>query len=126
MDILTYVLAGLVVIIIGRKVFLAKTITHYSPTDAANKIKNSMNVILLDVRTPAERKSSSIKGSLHIPLYELSSRSDELKKYKEKEIICYCRSGNRSLSAAAKLKKSGFNVANMKGGISAWNATGLR
>jgi len=54
-------------------------------------------------------------------LYELGTRSDELLKYKDKEIICYCRSGNRSLTAAAKLKKKGFNSANLKGGIIRWN-----
>lgn len=125
MDIFTYVLIALAIILIGRKFYLTKSITQYSPEETSNKIKGSVNVLLLDVRTSAERKSLSIKGSIHIPLHELASRSEDLNKHKNKEIICYCRSGNRSLSAAAKLKKLGFNVANMKGGITSWNAASL-
>ena len=49
------------------------------------------------------------------------TNDDELEKYKNKEIICYCRSGNRSLNSASLLKKHGFNSANMKGGIVTWN-----
>jgi rhodanese-related sulfurtransferase len=49
-----------------------------------------------------------------------------MKKFKDAEIICYCRTGNRSLNAAAKLKKLGFNAANLKGGIIRWNAAGLK
>lgn len=88
-------------------------------------MKQSGSPVLLDVRTNAERERKSIKGSLHIPLHELGRRMEELEKHKSKEIICYCQSGSRSFSAAARLKKFGFTVANMNGGISEWNSSGL-
>lgn len=104
-----------------KKFLTARSVKHYSPADVKEKMKNTRSSILLDVRTPAERNSGNIKNSIHIPLHELRSRKDELNKYKDKEIICYCRSGNRSVSAAALLRKSGFNAANMKGGIIRYN-----
>jgi len=68
----------------------------------------------------------SITKSIHIPLAEISSRVDELDKFRNQEIICYCKTGIRSLSAASKLKKNGFNAANLKGGIGQWNSEGLK
>jgi rhodanese-related sulfurtransferase len=120
-QIILLVFAALIGFLYLKKFISTRGIVQYEPGDAAAKLKSSSNIIFLDVRTPKERKERSIKGSIHIPLYELGTRSDELLKYKNKEIICYCRSGNRSLTAAAKLRKKGFNSANLKGGIIKWN-----
>lgn len=120
-QIVLLVFAALIGFLYLKKFLSTRGIVQYEPDEAATKLKGNRNLILLDVRTPKERKEQSIKGSIHIPLYELGTRSDELLKYKDKEIICYCRSGNRSLTAAAKLKKKGFNSANLKGGIIRWN-----
>lgn len=125
-QIILYLFIALIAYFIIRKIILIKTIRHFSPDEASKKLKSSNNIILLDVRTDSERKSKSIKGSFHLPLHEINSGSNELNKFKDKEIICYCRTGNRSLSAAAKLKKLGFNVANLRGGIIQWNSAGLR
>ena len=124
--IIIYVITGLIAFYVIRKTILIKSIKHYSPADVSEKLKGSRNTLLLDVRTNSERKQRNIRGSLHIPLTEIRKRASELNKYKDKEIICYCRTGNRSLSAAAKLKKLGFQVANLKGGIVQWNAAGLK
>ena len=99
---------------------------QYSPAQVADLMKGIDAKVLLDVRTAGERQRQHIKGSLHIPLHELGRRMDELGKHKNKEVICYCQSGNRSISAAARLKKHGFTVANMKGGMAEWNSSGLR
>ena len=105
-QIFLYALIALVAIYIIRKFFLIRSITHYSAQEASAKIKKERNVVLLDVRTQTERKKDSIKGSFHIPLPSIASSQNELKKFKNAEIICYCRTGNRSLNAAAKLKKT--------------------
>jgi len=125
-QIFLYALIALMAFYIVRKFFLIKSIKHYSAPEASQKIKKERNVVLLDVRTENERKQGSIKGSYHIPLTSLSSKQNELKKFKDAEIICYCRTGNRSLNAAAKLKKLGFNASNLRGGIIRWNAAGLK
>ena len=125
-QIFLYALIALIAIYIVRKILMIKSIKHYSAQEASLKVKKERNVVFLDVRTDTERKQGSIRGSFHIPLPSIASNQNELKKFKDAEIICYCRTGNRSLNAAAKLKKLGFNAANLKGGILRWNAAGLR
>ena len=125
-QILLYALIALVVLYVARKILLIKSIKHYSAQEASQKVKKERNVVLLDVRTDTERKQGSIRGSYHIPITSIATSENEMKKFKDAEIICYCRTGNRSLNAAAKLKKLGFNAANLKGGIIRWNAAGLK
>ena len=120
-NIVFYVLGALILLLISRRFFLQMTIQQYTPVAAHERTVKTKDSILLDVRTSSERSAQHIKGSVHIPLQELTSKITSLEKYKDKEIICYCQSGSRSISAAAKLKKFGFTSANMKGGISAWN-----
>lgn len=120
-QIVLYVFIALLAAYMFIKFQRSRSVKNYSSSEVSSMIKNNLSgAILLDVRTPAERKSRSIKGSLHIPSYELSSRLTELNKFKEKEIICYCQSGSRSSSAAYLLSKKGFKSANMRGGMSAW------
>ncbi len=125
MQILLYTIIAAVLFFVIKKALLIRSIKHYSPVDASQKLRKGNNAVLLDVRTSKERKRESIKGSFHIPLPEINSKAAELKKFKGKEIICYCKTGSRSLSAASKLKKHGFTVANLKGGMIQWNAVGL-
>jgi rhodanese-related sulfurtransferase len=125
-QIFLYALIALIVFYIVRKILLIKSVKHYSAQEASQKIKKERNVVLLDVRTDNERKKGSIKGSYHIPITSITASENELKKFKDAEIICYCQTGNRSLNAAAKLKKLGFNASNLRGGILRWNAAGLK
>jgi len=107
-----------------RRFLMSRLVQHYSPSEVAQKLSSGKGVLLLDVRTAAERSDRFIQGSVHIPLQELRGRLVELEKYREREIICYCRSGNRSLNAAATLRKHGFRSANLQGGIIEWNFSG--
>jgi rhodanese-related sulfurtransferase len=125
-QILLYALIALIAFYVVRKILMIKSIKHYSAQEASLKVKKERNVILLDVRSDTERKQGSIRGSFHIPITSIASSLNELKKFKDAEIICYCRTGNRSLNAAAKLKKLGFNASNLKGGMIRWNAAGLK
>ncbi len=66
---------------------------------------------LVDVRTPAEFASGNVKGSINIPLDQVSSN---LNRFKENQnIVVFCRSGNRSGQAKSILEQNGFsNVTN--------------
>jgi rhodanese-related sulfurtransferase len=125
-QIILYGLIALIIYYVGKKIYLIKSIKQYTPADASAKGKKERNVVFLDVRTEKERKQSSIKGSFHIPVTSIKDKEQELKKFKDAEIICYCQTGNRSLTAASKLKKMGFNASNLSGGMVRWNASGLR
>ena len=66
---------------------------------------------LVDVRTPGEFIEGNVKGSVNIPL---DSVTQQLAKFKDKKnIIVFCRSGNRSGQAKAILEQNGLtNVVN--------------
>ncbi len=115
----------LILIFVVRRFLLVRSLKEYSPAEAIRKSK-AQEALLLDVRTAAERKQGAINGSLHVPLHEIRRRMGELSGYKDREVICYCANGRRSISAAAMLKKAGFRTANMKGGITAMESAGLR
>ena len=92
----------------------------------ATMLINSKDAIVLDVRTAAEFAQSHILNSRNVPLDEIEARIRELERFKAKPIIVSCATGNRSGSAAAILRKHGFNdVVNLAGGIAAWQQAGL-
>jgi NADPH-dependent 2,4-dienoyl-CoA reductase/sulfur reductase-like enzyme/rhodanese-related sulfurtransferase len=74
--------------------------------------------LLLDVRRPDERAKGFIPGSLHIPLDELRARMHELPR--DREIIAYCQSGQRSYFACRILAQHGFRVRNLTGSYRTW------
>jgi rhodanese-related sulfurtransferase len=78
--------------------------------------------LLLDVRTPQENAADAIEGSYLIPVQELGHRLQELPR--DKEIVVYCKVGNRSAYACAFLAQNGYNVKNLEGGIMLWNLSG--
>lgn len=76
---------------------------------------------LLDVREPFEHEDFNIGGVL-LPLGRIQSlQTDEIDGWKDQEVICYCRSGNRSGQACMILEGAGFtNLKNLSGGMNAW------
>ncbi|GIW25270.1 rhodanese-like domain-containing protein [Meiothermus sp.] len=100
---------------------LGSKVPRITAKEAQEKLK--AGAVMIDVRTPLERKLSKIPGSQGMPLAELAKRWESLPK--DKPIICLCESGNRSQQAAEFLAQKGFEVYNLAGGISAWQAAGL-
>lgn len=85
--------------------------------------KNSRTV-LLDVRTPEEYKQAHLRGSILIPLGELSKRVQEVPR--DRPVLVYCAVGARSVSAAGFLTSKGYReVYNMTDGIVGWYRNGL-
>jgi rhodanese-related sulfurtransferase len=124
-QILLYVIAALVLLFYIRRWMQKAHMKEYSASEVSERM-NDDSVVLLDVRTPQERNHKHIKGSLHIPLNELSQKLKMLEKYRQKEIICYCHSGSRSFITTNLLTKNGFQAANMKGGMIEWNSLDLK
>ena len=75
---------------------------------------------LLDVRRPDERAKGFIPGSTHIPLDQIRSRMNELPR--DREIIAYCQSGQRSYFTSRILLQHGFRVRNLTGSYRTWKA----
>lgn len=76
---------------------------------------------LLDVREPDERAEFNIGGTF-LPLGNIQlMQTDDIDDWKNNEVICYCRSGNRSMQACLMLETFGFtNVKNLQGGMNGW------
>jgi rhodanese-related sulfurtransferase len=100
------------------------------PWDLEEKLQEDHNLILLDVREPAEFDALHIKGSLNVPRGILESACDwdydetepELAAGRDREIIVICRSGNRSVLAAQTMQRMGYKkVISLKTGIRGWN-----
>ena len=96
-----------------------------APTEAIRLI-NRENAVILDVREENEFLNGHVVNSIHIPLNFLKDRLGDLEKHKGKPIIVNCRSGQRSASACALLKKQGFEqIYNLQGGVVAWQHDNL-
>jgi len=91
----------------------------------ADEIKARMDageqLYLVDVREADERAEFNIGGTF-LPLGNIQMmQTDDIDDWKNNEVICYCRSGNRSMQACMMLETFGFtNVKNMQGGMNAW------
>lgn len=75
---------------------------------------------IVDVRTPAEFVTGHIKGSINIPLQNLSTGFKKLKK--DKPIITCCASGMRSATAKSLFEESGFKEVHNGGGWEVLNS----
>ncbi|MFH5884056.1 rhodanese-like domain-containing protein [Halalkalibaculum sp. DA3122] len=87
------------------------------------KIDDGDALLVLDVREPFEKYQSDIgyEQTVLIPVDSLQDRVGELEEYKDKEVVCLCRSGSRSARACRFLEQQGFtDVKNLKGGINQW------
>lgn len=74
--------------------------------------------LLLDVRQPEEWDEGVIPGAIRIPLPELRGRLEELPR--DREIVAYCRSGQRSYYACRMLSQHGFKCRNLDGAFLTW------
>ncbi|CAG0983261.1 Cdc25 family phosphatase [Methanosarcinales archaeon] len=85
-------------------------------------------VFILDVRTKEEYAAGHIKGSTllavqDIPEQELTEKLKDIPK--DRKILVYCRSGQRSAKASGILVENGYSqVYNMQGGITEWMNAG--
>lgn len=91
-----------------------------TPREARKRLDSEKGIILLDVRTMEEYQTGYIKDSILIPVDRLKEEAENQLKDKEATIFVYCRSGNRSVTAANILVDLGYkNVYNL-GGINKW------
>ncbi len=85
--------------------FLKKIFGSAPKQDLTQMIKEG--AYLVDVRSAMEFRAGSVKGSVNIPLDTIPS---QIQKFKgKKNIIVFCRSGNRSSQAKMYLEQQGFN-----------------
>ena len=95
-------------------------IPSISPAKLSDRFVHRENVMLIDVREPAEWETDGyITGSLNIPLPRFSQANLELPP--DHDLIFVCRSGRRSRHLVSRLQETGWqNVYFLRGGLLAW------
>ena len=102
----------------------AKDPVNFAGMVAADVLRDDMplchwstvgNGFLLDVRNPPELAVEHYLAQLNIPLPELRSRLDEIPR--DREILVFCRSGQRAYYATRILLQNGFKARNIAGGM---------
>jgi rhodanese-related sulfurtransferase len=83
------------------------------------RIAGGDDVLLVDIRTPAEIAQGAIPDAMQLPMHLIPLRISELPR--DRDVVLYCRSGARSYQACAYLAQQGYDrVLNLRGGIIAW------
>jgi rhodanese-related sulfurtransferase len=91
--------------------------------DQAAQMRNQ-GAFILDVREPSEWTQVHIPGATLIPLGQLPNRLNEVPK--DRKVVVYCHSGNRSAQGRDILHNAGFTqVTSMAGGITQWQSRGM-
>ncbi len=121
----TFILVALTFTACFSKTNTVKAIT---PLETQGMLRNDFAVVL-DVREEGEVKEGMAQGALWIAKSKIDADAPEWKSFlekhpKHKQIIVYCRSGNRSGKVADLLVKQGYQVSNM-GTFSSWQKAGL-
>lgn len=78
---------------------------------------------LVDVRNPDEHQAGHVAGDRLIPFDRLKDESGSLDR--ERPVVLYCRSGDRSGAAVQALRASGWDAYSIEGGLLGWTENGL-
>jgi rhodanese-related sulfurtransferase len=121
-----WLLVSLLMILIYGFAFLersrgGKPISAHEVTQMLNKEE----AVLVDLREAKEFNEGHIAGSLHIPQAKLAGRMSELDKYKSKTIVLADKLGSHAGAVGKNLRKVGFQVNRLQGGVSEWSSQGL-
>lgn len=97
------------------------TMQEITATELKERIDSGEDIVLIDVREPYEHEEFNIGGEL-IPLADIAHSGEQIASLGKRDIVLYCRSGNRSNMAQKILAMHhGIqNTFNLKGGIIAW------
>ncbi|MGI9556794.1 MAG: molybdopterin-synthase adenylyltransferase MoeB [Solirubrobacterales bacterium] len=96
------------------------------PSEASEELASN-GVVLLDVREQHEFEERHIDGALHVPRGHLETRIEQLLPERDKRVLVYCATTNRSsLAAETMTEQLGYeDVAVIEGGITLWRDRGL-
>jgi len=108
----------------------AETVNEIFPWDLEEKLESDQPPLLIDIREPYEYDAMHISGSISAPRGILESACEfnyeetipALANARDKEVVLLCRSGNRTVLAAAVMQQMGFKkVSSLKSGLRGWN-----
>jgi rhodanese-related sulfurtransferase len=77
---------------------------------------------IVDVRRPYEYEAGHLAGAANIEMNELTAAAESLPR--DRPILFYCRTGNRSGMAAAAFREAGYDAYHLADGITGWAEAG--
>jgi rhodanese-related sulfurtransferase len=88
---------------------------------SAEEVQGLINegATVLDVRSPSEFRGGHLPGAMNIPVQSLRQQLGKLEP-RDRPVIVYCKSGQRSAKAKGILGDAGFTRVYNLGGMSAW------
>ncbi|HEU4628400.1 MAG TPA: LD-carboxypeptidase [Gemmatimonadaceae bacterium] len=99
-------------------------IREVTPDEARERQQRDPSVVFLDVREPNEWNLGHVPGALHIPRGTMETKIEQAVP-RDREIVIYCASGNRSALAADTLQQMGYEkVSSLAGGWRDWVQSG--
>jgi len=99
------------------------TLINLEPSEVADLLAKN-EIVLIDVREPAEYAAAHIKGAMLVPLSSFDPHA--LPDADGRRIVFHCGIGGRSAKAVAACQSAGIAIdSHLKGGIQAWIAAGL-
>jgi len=102
-----------------------RTVPEVSPDAVAPQLSGPLAPVLLDVREPDETAEGHLPGAVLLPRGQLEQHVEKLVP-RDRPVVVYCQSGNRSLLAGRTLQLLGYTqVASLAGGFGRWSDLGL-
>lgn len=78
-------------------------------------------VLILDVREKEEfSRKDAIKGSKNLPMGKVFTEAAKGRLPKRQKIVTVCSKGTRCKIVAKELKKKGYDIEHLEGGLEAW------
>jgi len=103
----------------------AKTrVAEVTAVESMRIMQEKPDTVMIDCREPNEAALGTVAGAIVIPR-GLLEQNIERHAARDRKIIIYCASGNRSALAADSLREMGYqDAATMAGGFRAWVEAG--
>lgn len=86
--------------------FFAGALFGFVACTGQQQPKDYTDALLVDVRTPAEFQDGSVEGAINIPVDQLEGKLETIPH--DREVVVFCRSGNRSSRAKSILVQHGY------------------
>lgn len=100
-----------------------KSVSRIAPQELSQAVELGGNVLIVDVRTPAEFESEHISGAINIPLSDLPRQLPQTSA--NEQLVLACRTDRRATAAAELLAAQGLAPKVLTGGVTAWRTSGL-
>ncbi len=94
-------------------------------THGMTLLVNKGDAVVVDLREAAEFKNGHIVDAINIPHNKVAERMSELAKFKEKTVVLVDKMGQHTGNAGRALRKEGYEVNRLEGGMSEWQNQNL-